>query len=401
MSNKWQLWFQGFVTLHVKGRYLPHLINKAIRENIEVSNIHWNGEDEGFITIPVKDFHRLRPMLKDTETRIRIMKKKGWPFVAFLGSKRKGFLLGAIFFIVFLYMLSSMVWKIDVVGTEKISKKEVYQAASQIGIRKGAFQWKIPDFKEAREMLLSQLSDAAWVGVEKKGTKIIITVVEKVKPEKNRLMNPRHLVAKKKAMIQKIIVEKGIPQVKPSQWVSKGQILVSGLMGNEDNQEIVVAEGKVLGEIWYESEINLPLSMTISEYTGNKKNYWNLLLGNYKIILSPEQSSPYPYFVEKQSKRYLQFFKRKIPFGIEKKTFYEVNQEELNTAEQKAYQLGLNMAREKVLKQSDHMGYIKDEKVLHRRVENGKVYMKIYFAVIEDIAEEQPIITESESKQGD
>jgi hypothetical protein len=65
--------------------------------------------------------------------------------------------------------------------------------------------------------------------------------------EKIEALSPRSLVAKKKAMVAKIYVEKGQPEVQVNDYVKKGQVLVSGLIGKEDNKKSIAAVGEVLG----------------------------------------------------------------------------------------------------------------------------------------------------------
>ena len=59
---------------------------------------------------------------------------------------------------------------------------------------------------------------------------------------------------------------------------------------------------------------------------------------------------------------------------------------------EEALQAAKQAAREDVLRQAGKDAVIQDEKVLHVKRENGKVYLSIHFSVIEDIAVEQPIL---------
>ncbi len=78
---------------------------------------------------------------------------------------------------------------------------------------------------------------------------MIIKIVEATIPETPQLLSPRHLVASKNAMVTEIFAEKGKPVVKPNAYVRKGDILISGILGDEAHQQTVVAQGKVKG--WY------------------------------------------------------------------------------------------------------------------------------------------------------
>ena len=45
--------------------------------------------------------------------------------------------------------------------------------------------------------------------------------------------------------------------VKINSFVQKGDVLISGLIGS-GNQQVVVAKGVVMGEVWYTSKIAVP-----------------------------------------------------------------------------------------------------------------------------------------------
>lgn len=91
------------------------------------------------------------------------------------------------------------------------------------------------------------------------GTSISITVIDSTKPEKLTLEGPRHLVAKADAVVTRIIAENGRPKVERNDRVRKGDILISGILGDEQRNKAVVSKGKVMGLVWHEYRIESPL----------------------------------------------------------------------------------------------------------------------------------------------
>lgn len=95
-------------------------------------------------------------------------------------------------------------------------------------------------FTEKKQQQIQTKIDAiTWVGVELNGTTFHFQVVEKNEPDKVEYYNPRHLVAKKKAVISKMFVEEGQPMVTINDYVKKGDLLVSGFIGQEGKVEVV------------------------------------------------------------------------------------------------------------------------------------------------------------------
>ena len=48
----------------------------------------------------------------------------------------------------------------------------------------------------------------------------------------------------------------------------KGTVLISGTIGDEQNSQVVVADGKIRGVVWYTSRIEAPLTKQYKVYTG-------------------------------------------------------------------------------------------------------------------------------------
>ena len=56
-----------------------------------------------------------------------------------------------------------------------------------------------------------------------------------------------------------MFVEKGQSIVNVNDYVGKGQLLVSGLIGKEDKPEIVPAKGVIKGKTWYKAKVEVPV----------------------------------------------------------------------------------------------------------------------------------------------
>ena len=95
------------------------------------------------------------------------------------------------------------------------------------------------DVDTIQRKLSDRIEVLTWVGVELKGTTYHFQVVEKQQPEKVEETSPQNLVAEKKAIITHMFVEKGKSIVKVNDYVGKGQLLVSGIIGTEKEPEIV------------------------------------------------------------------------------------------------------------------------------------------------------------------
>ena len=113
-------------------------------------------------------------------------------------------------------------------------------------------------------------------------------------------------------------VEKGQMLVDKNDQVVPGQLLVSGLIGKEGEEIPVAAKGKVWGETWYKSHVELPLETTFNVFNGKEKQRYSILLGNLEVPVWGFGKPKFKeYEMEKQSKKST-FFEMGTPDSIRK-----------------------------------------------------------------------------------
>jgi len=396
MQYHWTKWFNGFLVIVLKGKRIERLINIAVQRNIQIWNITRFDHERGRISIRLADFYRLRPLLKETGCRIRIIGKHGFPFLLTKVKKRYTFFIGFVGFLVMLFLLSNVIWSIEVIGTEKISKTEILTEAQKLGIEQGKFSFMLDEPDKIQSELMAQIPEASWIGFQLKGTKAQIRVVEKVIPDPKEALSPRHLVASKTAVIHDLFAEQGKPMVRPDDFVRKGDILVSGLIGKEESPVAVAAKGKVEGEVWYETDVVVPIQRKQAVYTGEKHRNYYIILGDMQIKLWGFGDIPFQEYEVKQNPWMVRWREKDLPIGWKTEDLHSVEHKIHKVNPQEAQELAKEAARRDIISKMGNGGYIKEEKVLLQREENDKVYIKMHVIAIEDIAVEQPIILEGE-----
>src|SRR5690606_36616212 len=103
----------------------------------------------------------------------------------------------------------------------------------ETGIYKMQWKFKLKNPSELSAQLVRKLDGVSWVGVSVEGTKVNIKVVESARAEEKTLKNPRNLIATHDAVVSYIFAEKGRPVVKTNTHVKKGDVLISGIVGDE------------------------------------------------------------------------------------------------------------------------------------------------------------------------
>ncbi|WP_282941473.1 sporulation protein YqfD [Paenibacillus sp. RC67] len=392
MKSSFLLSMRGYVLIEVRGGRFEKLVNALMEQRMTIWDIRIVDETNAELYIVLKDFFRLRPVLKETGCRVHVRKRYGVPFLLDKLEKRKIFALGLIGFVIGLYMLSSVVWQVRVEGNELISKQQVLEAAKEQGIYKLQWKYRLKNTDVMSRALQGQLPGTAWVGVEVHGTHIVIKIVEATVPDKQPLLSPRHLVASKSGMITYILAEKGRPLVKANTYVKKGDILISGVLGDDVNRQTVVASGEVRGLVWYTPQVEVPLTQQYKVYTGEVKDRSYFVVGNRALQLTGYGKTGFEQFETIPERKTLQLGKFVLPIGWLHERVMQVNIMEKATDPQEAKKLGIEAAKKEILASAGKEAKVVNEKILHEKTENGKVYMEVHLEVEESITQEQPIV---------
>lgn len=127
--------------------------------------------------------------------------------------------------------------------------------------------------------------DVAWVGMEIKGTNLIIKIAEG--DEKPEIINENdycNIVAKKDGIIAKIEAQNGTPAVSIGDTVKKGDVLVQGwIEGKYTDNRFVHAEGQIMAKVWYSEKEKVYFKQDYENQTGNKEKKYSLNINNFKI----------------------------------------------------------------------------------------------------------------------
>jgi similar to stage IV sporulation protein len=396
--------------MECSGESLHRLINDLVSARVDVKDIEWVDEQKIHLSFSVRHFATFVAAVRRHQLRMRIRGKNGLVFLLYQAQRRKGFVIGMALFFIFLLWMSSLVWRVDIVGNHRLPENQVRSLLVTEGVYAGRFKWDLPSAEEVQHRLLSQLSDLSWVGYHVQGTRVLITVVEKKRPEVKKdefaNMGPVDLVANKKAMVRGMRVLQGQPLVEVNDIVQKGQRLVSGVYeksppeGEEEKEKeskpkerrLIGAKGKVWGEVWYESTIKMPLRQERRILSGQRQNVYFPYVGQVVIPVPFGHKPDYHQSITRKTKISFNLFGVQFPIGLQREEYLQTEVVKQTLTLKQAEQLALTRVREEFRQTVGREGRILGEKILHRSVDNDKVYLKIHFDVMENIAVPQPIL---------
>lgn len=395
MKNQWIEFISGKVTVKVSGRGIERFLNVLIRNGLIVWNVKRHGTETITFTMRLQDALRIRRYARERDCSITFLKRAGMPFLFKRLLKNSGFVGGALLFLLIIMFLSNVIWGIEIKGAKPATEYQIRKELDKMGVKIGKSQFFVDNVEGIQRKLTNNVGNLTWVGVELKGTTYHLQVVEKKEPEKPEQLAPRNLVAKKKAVIDSMYVETGQKMVDIHDHVEAGQLLVSGVIGKEGQTEQVAAVGEVWGETWYKSHVELPLETKFFVFNGQEKQKFSLILGNLEIpVWGFGEPDFQDYEVDKNVKK-IRFLKWELPISIGDETLRAREETTRIYTQKEAEKNALELAKNKIKSGLDEEAIIKDQKILHKELKNGKVILDIHFKIIENIAVGQPIPKET------
>jgi len=392
MKNHWIEFFNGIITVKVRGLGIERFINQLTRNQIHIWHVKKHGDDGITFRMKLNDIKKLRIAARKSDCKIEFLKRTGLPFIFKRMLKNSGFIFGAIAFFFIVLVLSNMVWGIEIKGADPATEHKIRKELNSMGVKKGMLQFFLDNPEGIQRKLTDNINIITWVGVELKGTTYHLQVVEKTEQKQPEFLSPRNLVAKKKAIIVDMFVEDGKAKVNIHDHVKPGQLLVSGIVGEGERTKIVPAKGEVYGEVWYKTDVTQPLKNTLQVFNGNEQRKYFIKFGDFPIQIWGFGKIDFREFEIESDERKIRFLKWELPISYLHQTIREREEVTRVYSRSEAIEVAKLKARNDIKKHLGENDKIKGEKVLHKSIENGKVKISIHFQVIENIAVEQPII---------
>ncbi len=252
-------YFKGYVVVEVRGKNPERLVNLCLSSGFPVWDFTVKGQKARFSTTLSK-YKQIRPLARRARCLPRIVKRVGFPFFIKKAAKRPFMLWACALLLAAIVFLSGFVWSIKVQGADQINPDDILRAARQNGLSLGMRRAKIPADIDAA--IIEQIPELSWVYVHCQGTRAIIEVTEKNRPE---TVGPGDVVASKDGVVQTVLVLSGVPLVQAGDTVKRGTLLIAG----DESGSIKGARGAVTAHTFYESRVEIPLERLVPKRTGN------------------------------------------------------------------------------------------------------------------------------------
>ncbi|MBW8348154.1 sporulation protein YqfD [Bacillus sp. IITD106] len=392
MKNQWLTFITGRVLVKAEGKGIERLINRLAHSGLIMWKVKKRKSGAVLFFIALPDLHKFRNAARKSDCSISFIRGEGLPFIWKRAQRNSGFLVGIVLFFLIAFILSNVTWGIEIKGADPETEHKIRKELTHLGIKVGTFHMLNDKPDVIQQKLTDRIDNITWVGVELKGTTFHFNVVQKNDPKKPELKSPSNIVAKKKAVISDLFVEKGKPLVKINQYVEKGQVLVTGVIGSEDKPKLVSATGEVWGITWYNTKVEFPLKSQFKVYSGEEIRRHYVLAGKLSIPIWGFKRVNFKQYKIETIDHDLFFLGWKLPIKYSERTIRENEIMPRSLTKDEAIEAAIELARRDVENTIPADARLDREYILQQEVDNGKVKLSINFQVIENIAEERPII---------
>ncbi|BED91819.1 MAG: sporulation protein YqfD [Candidatus Improbicoccus pseudotrichonymphae] len=323
-------WIFGYETFFVKSKDLVNFINVLNRNKIILWDILKIEETLYFKSDINQHFHILK-IAKNTRSEIGICAKKGLPFVWKRYKKRFGIVIGILFFLIFINILSLFVWNIKINGLKNLEKTKINGALKEINIKPGVLRKSI-DASLAKQLIMEKIPEISWISINIDGSIVDISIKEKENAPEiiDQKIFPNQIRASRNGQIEKLEVYQGKPIVKVGDSVTKGQILIDASEFSNNK-----SEGKVWAKTIHQIREKINILKNVDVETDNFKNIYKLCFLNKNINLKFWEKIPENWGSNRNIKKF-KIFNKELPFKLIKEHYFEKKQTQIKVSKEEA-----------------------------------------------------------------
>lgn len=373
---------RGYVVIRTDDKNAEKVLNILRRRNIAVWDVEKKGKGIKF-KISYEDYIKNSNLINEI---VNPVFKRGAMLKLNKVKFRKGFSIGLLILIISLYLLTSMIWDVEVVGTNQTNTNEILGLLEENKIKLPVSISRIET--KQLETLIYNNFEYKFVDVFVEGSKLIIFVREREpEPAEIKSNEPSSIISVKNAIINKVIAKSGQPVVKEGDVVYEGQTLIMGIVKNKNFDEfmMVPSDGIIYGKTYYNFEMKEEKIRSVNMSTNKSKTVYYLKLNENSIKIIGDKD-PYERYDYRESVIKVPFVSNITDISFLKGVYYEEEIKEIEIDKQTAQNKMKVAMYDELLERCDD-----DSRILKSNInfsEDDEFYYLIaQIEVIEDIGE--------------
>lgn len=369
------------VMVSITGKNPSFFVKRYIARKINYSDYKEVSHNKVNIIISYDDYLILKKIKSTYE--IDIIKMYGLNKYLFIIKNNYTFIISFFISMLFLFLINNTIFEIDIVHNDTNIRKLIKINLQENNIDKLKI---IPSFNKRKKIIQKIIKEnkdnIEWLEIERKGSKLIVKVTERRINKKQEDNEPRHIVAKKSGIITKIEASNGVIMKKKNDYVSQGEIIISGdIIKDETVKGQVHAKGIVYAETWYKVKVEYPLSYKEVIYLADVKNNVVISFLGKDIPIKKNYASSY------LEKKHILIKSKIIPFSIRVEKQRKTKSINKKYSKKKALSLAIKLAEEKIKSKLDTDEYIISKKTLNLSSDDSRIEVDVFFKVNENITD--------------
>ena len=377
--------FNSVVKVSVKGRKVDRFVKRLIGDGIDVISANYISQSEIIILIRYNDYVKIRK--KKGIYKISLLSSYGLMGIRDMVRRNAFFLISVVIVIGVIFFLSNVIFGVRVIHYSKDIRDLLYRELDGYGIRKYGRIVSYERLEEIEKRILSNNRDRLeWLEIKREGTKYIVKVQERVIKREREEESAKDIVASKNAVILDIRSAKGERVRDVNDYVSKGDVIISGSVVKPDGSSVITgSKGEVYGEVWYTATIEHPYYYREEMLTGKSKDVYVISFLNKRVPLTLHK------FKSFQSNERVIF--KGLPIGLSKEKEYEVKVTSRLYTDEEIEEAVRAVLTERMMEQNKKIAEVLDMTVLAREEIESGVRFKFFVSVKEEIGVEKEIDT--------
>ena len=379
----------GSIKIKVEGKNINNFIHRLIKNNINIEKVIPISCKEAHLIVDYRELVKIQKI--KTIYKVKVIKYYG-RLKLLKRTKRDIFLLLSLLVgVLTIYILSNMIFKIEVIHSNKNIIKLVNEELYSNGIRKYHFVKSYSEIEKIKKKILEDNKDSIeWLEIIREGTKYTVRVEERIINKKEDSDKIYDIVASKNAVIKTIVANSGEKVKNINTYVKKGETIISSQIMLPNNTTIEKsASGTITGEVWYTIRVEYPYIYNETLYTGNKKKVLVFNFLNKRISFFDFHK----YKTFERNTKYI-FNNNFIPFSLTYEDEYETKIINDTYTKETASKKAIEVAKEKLLDKYSTIIDINDIKIINEEDLSTKIVLDLFITCTEDITEYKEVLEE-------
>lgn len=327
---------KGYIKVKAVGGFPERFLNLCAAANRDIWQVKTEKDGISFCA-DIREYKNLRLPARRTGVKMRVAEKHGLPFFVFKYRKRKGLAVGAVCFVILLGFLSGSVWRITVSGNEKLTEEQVVKMLSDAGIKEGTRVAGIDEHNTAQRIILNN-PEISWLSINPMGSTLYVDVKERKYAPELSDKTPQNIVAARDGVITSVKANAGDALVKTGDAVTKGQVLISGIVTLKNGTTVIrAADGQAQAQVCERVTVFEPFEKTENLRTGRSKT--GRLFHFFGIDIPLYISSGFENYEKEQSYSALSPWGKELPIGMYKTVFYELKEQTVTLSREQVAEL--------------------------------------------------------------